>query len=311
MERKKLLLLHPSEYEHEFDRKALQTLEGNQSLEKFIQKIYKHSIERINKLSHTGSFLKITSNNLPDIYDLLEEGCANLHLKDIPDLYVKRDGQINAYTTGVKNPLILLHSASIDHLSSDELLYVIGHEIGHIKSGHMLYHDMSQYMKFAGEIAGEATLGIGSLISRGLEYPLLHWSRMSEFTCDRAGLLACQDLDVAMDVQMKLAGVPNSFYDKMDNKEFIKQAHEFKGYDHDSLDKVAKAYLTMEQTHPWSVMRASELLKWYETGEYDELIEKHGKGSIEELEISCTKCGRRLKGTATFCGGCGTKIGNR
>jgi hypothetical protein len=74
METKKLLLLHPSEYEHTFDKKALQTLEGNQSLEKVIQKIYKHSIERINRLSHTGSFLKITSNNFPEIYGILEEG---------------------------------------------------------------------------------------------------------------------------------------------------------------------------------------------------------------------------------------------
>ena len=56
----------------------------------------------------------------------------------------------------------------------------------------------------------------------------------------------------------------------------------------------------MEQTHPWSVMRASELLKWYETGVYDELIEKHGKGSIEELEISCTKCGRMFEGNRNF-----------
>ena len=311
MERKKLLLLHPSEYEHPFDRKALQTLEGNQKLEKIIKKIYKHSIERINRISHSGSFLKITSNNLPDIYELLEEACANLQFKEIPDLYVKRDGSINAYTAGVKNPLILLHSASVDRLTPDELLYIIGHELGHIKSGHMLYHDMSQYIKFAGEIAGEATLGVGSLISRGLEYPLLHWARMSEFTCDRAGLLTCQDLDVAMDVQMKLAGVPNKFYDKMDNKEFIKQAREFKGYDYDGLDKVAKTYLIMEQTHPWSVMRASELLKWHDTGKYDEIVDKHGKGSIEELDISCTKCGRMLKGTETFCGVCGTKVGNR
>ena len=59
MERKQLLLLHPSEYEHEFDRKALQTLEGNQKLEKLIKKIYKHSIERINRISH----LAVLENN--------------------------------------------------------------------------------------------------------------------------------------------------------------------------------------------------------------------------------------------------------
>ena len=54
----------------------------------------------------------------------------------------------------------------------------------------MLYHQMP-VLPFL-EILGAATLGVGKLFSAGLQrrFP---WVRMSEFTADRAGLLACQD----------------------------------------------------------------------------------------------------------------------
>lgn len=311
MDRKKLLLLNPTEYEHSFDKQALNALEGTPGLEKLVRKINEYGIERVFRLGYTGSNIKVTPTNFPDIYQLLEEACANIYLKDIPDLYIEWNYQINAMAIGSQNPMVILNSGAVDLLTREELLFVIGHEVGHIKSGHMLYHDMARILPFLGEIIGSVTLGIGSLLSSGLEYSLMYWYRMSELTADRAGLLACQDEKVVLSALMKMGGVPKSFYDKMNTEDFIKQAKEFKGFDYDSMDKIAKILLIATQTHPWTVMRASEIIKWFESGKYQEIIEIHGKDSIEELEISCTKCGRKLKGTETFCGVCGEKVWKR
>ena len=311
MERKKLLLLNPSEYEHEFDLKALKTLEGTPGLEKLARQINKHGIERAERLKQTGSHLRVNKDNFPEIYELLEEACQLLFVKDIPDLYIMWDYNVNGFTTGSENPLIVIHSGSLDLLSKDELLWLIAHEVGHIKSGHMLYHMMAQVIPIIGAIIGSATLGIGSLVSTGLEIALIYWYRMSEFTADRAGLLACQDINVAISTLMKMSGVPKHYYDNMKTEDFIEQAKEFKGFDYDTVDKVAKALIIMDKTHPWTVMRASELLKWHGSGKYDELIEKHGKDSIEELDLCCVKCGHKLKGNETFCGVCGEKVWKR
>ena len=309
-ERKKLFLLNPREYEHPFDKRALNSLEGTPGLEKLARKYNKHAIERILRLQYTGSNLKVTESVFPDIHQLLEEACSNIDLKKIPDLYITWDYSVNGFTTGSENPLIVLNSGTIDLLSQEELLYVIGHECGHIKSGHMLYHEMGEVIPILGGIIGSATLGIGALVSTGLEAALFHWYRMSELTADRAGLLACQDDKAVISALMKMSGVPHNFFDKISIDDFIKQAREFKGYDYDSLDTIAKAATIMWQDHPWTVMRASEIIKWVEAGEYQKIIDKH-TGDIESLELSCLKCGFKLKGKETFCGNCGEKISGR
>jgi len=311
LERKKLLLLKPQEYEHDFDKAALKTLEGTPGLEKLAREFNKHAVERYYKLMYTGSYIKVKPSNFPDVYKILEEACANLFLKDIPDLYLQWDYSINGFTTGSEKPLIVITSGAVDLLTHDELLYVIGHEVGHIKSGHMLYHQMALVLPILGDVIGSLTLGIGSLISQGLEYSLLYWYRMSELTADRAGFLAVQDRDVCLNALMKLAGVPKTFFEKMNKDDFIEQARDFKSFDFDAVDKVGKTIMIMGQTHPWTVMRAHELLIWDDSGKYEEIVELHAKERIEDLEISCTKCGRKLKGTETFCGVCGEKVWKR
>ena len=44
---------------------------------------------------------------------------------------------------------------------------------------------------------------------------------------------------------------------------------------------------------------------------YDEIIEMHGKGSLEDIEITCQKCGKKLSGNETCCGVCGSKVWKR
>jgi Zn-dependent protease with chaperone function len=311
MGREKLILLNPREYEHSLDKQALNTLEGTPGLEKLARKYNKHAVERYFRLMYTGSYLKINETNFPDILNHLKEACNILDVRQIPDIYIQWDYSVNGFTTGSEKPLIVLTSGAVDLLDEDELLYVIGHEVGHIKSGHMLYHEMAIVFPILGDVIASATLGIGGLVFTGLELALLYWYRMSEFTADRAGLLACQNKDAVISALMKMSGVPKKFYDKIDKDEFIKQAKEFKGFDYDAIDKVGKTVMIMDKTHPWTVMRASEILKWINSGKYEELIEKHTGDNVKELEISCIECGHKLSGHETFCGVCGAKVWKR
>lgn len=311
MERKKLFLLNPREYEHSLDKQALNTLEGTPGLEKLARKYNKHAVERYFRLMYTGSYLRINESNFPDILNILKEACANLDLRDIPDIYIQWDYSVNGFTTGSEKPLIVLTSGAVDLLNEEELLYLVGHEVGHIKSGHMLYHEMAIVFPILGDVIASATLGLGGLVFSGLELALLYWYRMSEFTADRAGLLACQNEDAVITALMKMSGVPKDFYDKIDKEGFVEQAKEFKGFDYDALDKIGKTVMIMDKTHPWTVMRASEILKWIDSGKYEEILEKHSAENIEELEIACRKCGHKLTGNETFCGVCGAKVWKR
>lgn len=310
--KKKLDDLFPQEYEHPFDTKALDALQGTPGLEMVVRQFVKHGIERIVAVQCTGSNLRVTEQNYPEIYDLLTGVCETINLPDRPALYLEWSYDINASTIGIAKPIVVITSGAIDMLSHEELLFLVGHEIGHVKSRHMLYHLMAQVVPHIGHILGVVTLGIGQLLSTPLQYALLKWSRMSEFTADRAGLLACQDVEVATSVMVKWGGVPRKYFDDINREQFIQQAREFKRLDYDKLGKMIKFVSIMGRTHPWTVMRAAELFSWIESKEYEAVLnrETRHKAKLSDLcgLLVCRTCNYRLKGDESYCTNCGSQL---
>lgn len=304
--------IHPESYEHPFDAKALNALENTPGLDILIRKFWEFSIEKILRVQYTGSNLKVTKKSFPKVYAILEEACNNIFLPQKPDLYIGAGEGINALTTGIDNPLIMLHSDAVEELNDNELLFLIGREIGHIKSNHIMYYEIAEFLPIVGNYLGTVTLGIGKLVSTAVEMALYHWQRMSKFTCDRAGLLACQDLKVSISAMTKIAGLPKSRYNDDLYEDFITQAKEFKDYDFDTLSKVTKIFTIMWQTHPWTIMRASELLKWVESSEYDKIVhyKEYHKSTLEVAiqQIYCTQCGYKSDNLNKFCANCGYQL---
>jgi Zn-dependent protease with chaperone function len=208
------------------------------------------------------------------LYEVFKDACDVICISNQPDLYLQWGHEINGFTAGVEKPIIVLNSGCIDLLSRDELLFVITHELGHLKNRHVLYYQTASFLPAIAQMIGNVTLGIGSLLTSGVKIALLNWSRMSELTADRAGLLGCQNPKVAVNTLVKMAGLPQSYYSRALVEDFIQQAKEFDSYDNDSLDQIAKVFGIVNQSHPWTVMRAAELFKWIDSGEYDQILAK-------------------------------------
>jgi Zn-dependent protease with chaperone function len=304
---KKLSGLRPQAYEHPSDKAALDALTQVKGFDMVVRKLNAWSFDRLLRVQLTGSFLKVTPDSFADLHDLLVVACERLAMPSVPDLYVG-GGQLNAFTACVENPLILLYSGAVDTLSEEELLFVIAHEVGHIKSGHVLYYQMAEFIPVIAEIIGSATFGLGELLSAPLQLALMHWQRMSEFTADRAGLLACQNADVALRALMKLAGLPHKYFSSVNTQDFIAQAKAFTAMEAEKLNLLAKWLSTIGQTHPWTVMRAQNLLQWVEGGEYQRVLEAP-QVIPNQLPAGvsgfCDQCGLPLAGQEMFCPRCG------
>ena len=107
---------------------------------------------------------------------------------------------------GKDRPFIVLTTGLVNLHDEEELRFVVGHELGHILSGHAVYRTMLLILiQLAARIAW---MPIGYLGLRGIIWGLEEWFRKSELSCDRAGLLAGQDVDAARRALMKLAGGP-------------------------------------------------------------------------------------------------------
>ncbi len=310
MERQILHGLQADFYEHPFDHSALNALKGTPGLEPLVRKLNEWGIEHFLKIQYTGSNLKVTPDNFPEIYEMVREAGTVLNLSRVPDLYIQDEAGINALTAGVERPVVVLNASCIDCLSLDELFFVVGHELGHIKSGHVLYHQIGALLPILGEIVGHLTLGIGDLFSTAIQVALLNWQRMSELTADRAGLLACQNRDASISAMVKIAGLPHKFYGHFNAEDFIAQARDFKELDRSPLDKVAKILSIMGQSHPWTVLRAAEFDTWTTSGGYNRILEACGsQAKISEAEIRfCHACGSPLNGDEDFCPACGHKL---
>ena len=265
---KKILTgLDHSQYEHPFDQKALEALRNTPGVDLVGKYITKHLVERMYTVQYTGSHLKVTPDNYPNIYEYLQYAAQVLDVKKVPELYIEWGYDINACTVGAENPIIVLNSGLIDLCDDDEIMFIIGHELGHVKSNHMLYHMMAQVINFIID-----QIPFGSIAAAPLQYALYYWDRMSEFTADRAGLMACQSKEAAIRAFMKMSGMPIKQYNNMNYQTFLQQAADFKQLDYEGLNKVIKLISIADATHPWTVMRAAELLNWITSGSYSNFI---------------------------------------
>ena len=114
-------------------------------------------------------------------------------------------------------------------------------------------------------------------------------------------MLVCQDLNAALSAIMKMAGIPKKYFNTANPQEFAKQAKEFMSKYGDAVDKIIRNISILDDTHPWTVMRAYELIKWVESGEYDHILSAHAgkicpmcKKTVEKDIKKCPVCGYAL-----------------
>ncbi|MEC4816909.1 MAG: M48 family metallopeptidase [Scytonema sp. PMC 1069.18] len=274
MSRKQFKGLKTDVYEHPFDRKALVSLERIPILPLLLKKVNEYGIDRLLRLQVMGNEFKITPRNFPSPYNAFIETCQILDIVPIPELYLLRGtGHVNAFAVGVEKPIVNINLEAMEWLSYDEHLFLFGHEVARIKGKYLMYQQMAYFMPLIKNLITSTTLGMGGLAANGIEIALYNWMIMVKFTADRAGLLACQDVQVALTALMKLGGLPGEHLNKETIDDFTIQARSFALENLDGLDHVTKTFSFMEYTLPWTVMRASELLKWVDSGDYEKLIQ--------------------------------------
>ena len=296
MDRKFLLGLDSSTYEHPLDKKFLNILKGKTGFETVTNAFLNWTYLKWNIVALKGGCFQITPESCKALYDEIVDVANTLDVHPIPALYTQWEYAINGCTTGFgDDTLMILKSGAVDLLSEEELRYVVGHEFGHIKSDHVMYHMMANMFS---DFIGQVPI-IGNLASP-LKYLLLYWSRMSEFTADRAGLLACQDIDVALHSIVKMAGLPIKYFDTNIIDGFIKQAESFQLDLNDFSDRAIKTITIATSSHPWTVLRASELLKWYRSGEYENILSSKSNDVCVYPD-----CAKPIKKNSEFCPYCG------
>ena len=255
------------------DRLALDALKRIPLLPKIIHKFYELGIDRWLYCYNMAMSVRCGPNQFKTVYEILRESADVLDMPE-PEIYVTSNPFPNAFTGGVERPYITLRSSVIDTLDDEQLYHLIGHELGHIKSGHVLYKSVASVLFPLLEMVGRRTFGLGDVASIGLMLAFYEWSRQAELTADRAGLLVSQSLDVSIDANLALTAGPSRLQHEMSRDAFMDQARAYQ--DAGGLEAIGKVLIfilmSSTYTHPMPVHRTQELERWVLSGAYDRIL---------------------------------------
>ncbi len=252
-------------WEHSADRAALAALRKLPGFDQVLRALFGIFGEKPVRLAFQANAVRVGPNQFPRVWDLYCDVCTTLDAPERYPLFVSQNPVVNAGAYGMKEPFIILNSGTLALLTDRQVSYILGHELGHVMSDHVLYRTMTELL------IALARMGfpIVGLAARAILVALLEWSRKSELSADRAGLLAIQDPDEVMGSMLKMAGGGEDAETSL--PEFIRQAEDYRESG-DMADQVFKVLNLLGQTHPFWVLRLSELRGWIETGAYDRVV---------------------------------------
>lgn len=255
----------PAAWEHPADRAALAALRRIPAFDEVLRRLFGLFGEKPVRLAFQANAVRVSEKQFGRIWRRYKEVLETLDSPQEYELYISQTPIVNAGAYGMDKPFIVLNSGSVGLLDEEELTYLLGHELGHILSGHVLYRTMLVLLL---QLASLGFPVIG-LAARAVLMGLLEWSRKAELSSDRAGLLASQNPEAAMGSMLKLAGGGSK--EDTDLGEFLKQADEYRKSG-DLADAVFKVLNLLGTTHPFHVLRVAEMRDWIEAGEYDRIL---------------------------------------
>lgn len=255
-------------YQHSLDRRSLAALRSIPGVPQMVRWMYEHVGDRTAQFMFMADAIQCSADQFPELLEVVDRARRRLDFRESPIVYLGESPYMNAMTTGVREPVIVVHSALLDQVGDDELLAIIGHELGHLHADHILYHSVASALVAGGAAVSPLVRMLGLPVQR----LLLRWLRHSELTADRAALLVSRDLRACIGVMLTFAGgnrPGTARRTRMHLGPFIRQCRELATAQAGlTFDRVIGGYLAADRTHPHVAARVNHLIQWVEHGNY-------------------------------------------
>lgn len=151
----------------------------------------------LDHLRNPRVMIRVSGSSFKSVHRLARVAAYRLRIP-LPPVYIDESSEYNAYTKGFhRYGFIVVHSSLARDFRPLELLFVLGHEMGHIKRRHTTWLNLTNPARVSG--------------ARFVFAPVMQvifnlWSIKSEYTADQAGLIVCRDVPAAVMTMLKLAG---------------------------------------------------------------------------------------------------------
>lgn len=174
--------------------------------------------------------VRVSGRQMPALHAAFMDVCARLGIQQPPALYLLQSGgALNAFATRhAGRNFVVVYSDLVEALGADSaaMRFVLGHEIGHIKSRHLLKQ---------------------IVLAPGMFFPLIGpaYRRSWESSCDLHGAFAANDTEASMRAMLALAGGKEAGR-ALDPREFAAQYSAERGF-FVSLHELTSTYPTLSR----------------------------------------------------------------
>lgn len=282
--------ISPHAWEHPTDRAALTSLQQIPGFDGLLRKFVGIFGEKNVKTLFTAAAVRVGPKQYAPIHEQLVRVCEILDT-NVPPLYISQTPIVNAGAYGMDRPFIVLNSSLVELATPEELEVVLGHEVAHIMSEHALYRTLLHMLINYSRLVNPVTI-------MPIILALLEWSRKAEISCDRAGLIATQNLQHAQGMHCVLAGGVRGRRDELSIEAFVEQAEEYRGQG--GLAAYYRFMNTLGRSHDFPVIRVAELQNWVDGGEYATILggEYHKIGDPHSPSEDWKTAGKNFQATA-------------
>jgi Zn-dependent protease with chaperone function len=260
----RLTSISPRAFQHPADRAATAALGSIPYLDKVVRKLIELGYERALRQSFLGSSVRLSEEQLGEVWREHAIAYATLDMTEVPDLYLTQYAAPNALAIGARRPIVVVQSELVQLLDGPQRRAVFAHEAAHILSDHQLYR---------------TALAILVLLTRSSRLPLplapvrsalMEWGRATELSADRAAALVTRDPLVVCRTLMSLAA--GAMVAELDLDLFMRQGMDYKDQG-GGLERLTRRMLDLGVTHPMPVKRTHELMAWVRSGEFDRIVD--------------------------------------
>ncbi len=250
------------------DLALYEKLTAHRDVKRVNEQIARHEAEGPSGIRRNllATSVRLTKSMAPDIAKMADECIEKLGVALPLELYVYSSPQFNAACFKPENErlYVMFSSSLLEGFTSQELKFVMGHELGH----HVYDHH---------------AVPIGYLL-RGNQRPdpqlaleLFAWSRYAEISADRAGAHCAQDMDAVARALFKLSSGLTSKVVEFSLNDFVAQVDDMAVGDQEPGQGAPQS--DWFSTHPFSPLRV-KALKLFENSEL-----YGGPGSKSDLEL--------------------------
>ena len=273
--------LIPGEFEHASMQPMNQALRRSLILNRMAEAIS----QKVGKPWYESCFnsVQATEKQYARIYELAMIAAQRIGFPRVPAVYIEADRGYQSNTYGTERDAFVNIGTFLPKLLNDrELLFILGHELGHLKGRHALWMTVSMFLvgQARGNLMSEGILSFISnplkIIESGVESVITNWMRVADLTADRAALLVSGDIALARRTLFLLYFRSRRELDEVDVDEWTRQQES-------QASTMTKVSQIMTSSTPYLGLRLRALEEFHASPRYAELRNKVESGSNLDL----------------------------